>query len=136
MVAGSDSSIQTDYSEAAGAPVSFGKLGPAQKIGVLKQLKSKPAQVRRFIKDNTQRNLMKQIRGSLPSVVSALNCYLKFSRLVAEDPFPVTERRVLDWSSVFNDTGTYRDYTQHMQKVFFFPRHVHGLVHAGCFAHG
>ena len=102
-----------------GAPVSFARLGPAREIGVLKRLKSKPAQVRRFIKDNTQRNLLKQIRGSLPSVVSALNCHLEFSHLVDEDPFPATERRVLGWSSVFNDTGAYRNYTQHMQKVCF-----------------
>ena len=103
-----------------GAPGSFGRLGPAQKIGVLKQLKTRPAQVRRFIKDNTHRNLMKQVRGSLPSVASALNCYLQFCQLVDEDPFPVTEGRVLEWRSVFNDTGTYRNYTQHMQKVCYF----------------
>ena len=102
------------------APISFAKLGPAQKIGVLKRLKTAPVQVRRFIRDNTQRNLLKQVRGSLPSVVSALNCYLQFSRLQAEEPFPVTERRVLEWSSVFNDAATYSNYTQHMQKVCFF----------------
>ena len=55
------------------APISFAKLGPAQKIGVLKRLKTAPVQVRRFIRGNTQRNLLKQARGSLPSVVSALN---------------------------------------------------------------
>ena len=103
-----------------GAPACFARLGPSQKIGVLKRLKNNPVQVRRFIKDNTQRNLLKQIRGSLPSVVSALNCYLHFCQLVSEDPFPVTERRVLEWSSVFNDTGTYHNYTQHLQKVCYF----------------
>ena len=55
------------------APVSLGNLGPAQKIGVLKRLKTKPTQARRFIRGNTQRNLLKQVRGSLPSVASALN---------------------------------------------------------------
>ena len=59
-------------SQKLGAPKRFGKLGPAQKIGVLKQLKMRPAQARRFIADNTQRNLPKQARSSLPSVVSAL----------------------------------------------------------------
>ena len=103
-----------------GAPGCFGRLGPAQEIGVLKQLKTRQAQVRRFIKDNTQRNLLKQVRGSLPSVVSALNCYLQFRQLVAEDPFPAKERRAMERISVFNDTDTYHNYTQHMQKVCFF----------------
>ena len=35
-------------------------------------------------------------------------------------PFPLTERRVLDWSSVFNDTATIYNYTLRLQKVCFF----------------
>ena len=102
------------------APQCFASLGPAQKIGVLRRLKTRPAQVRRFIRGNTQRNLLKQVRGPLPSAVSALNCYLQFSQPHAEGPFPVTERRVLERSSVFNDTATFANYTQHVQKVCFF----------------
>ena len=55
------------------APISFAKLAPSQKIGVLKRLKSAPSQIDRFIKDNSQRNLLKHVSGSLPSSVSALN---------------------------------------------------------------
>ena len=54
------------------SPLSFEKLGPAGKIGFLKRLKTKSGQVLRFIRGNTQRNLMKQVRGSLPSLLPAL----------------------------------------------------------------
>ena len=101
------------------APASFRRMGPSQKIGVLRKLKTFPARINRFIRDNSQRNLLKQIRGSLPSVVSALNCYLQFCLLQREDPFPITERRIIDWSAFFSDNGTFYNYTLHLQKVCF-----------------
>ena len=61
-----------------------------------------------------------QIRGSLPSVVAALNFYLEFCQLRSEETFPATERRALDWSAVFNDAATFYNYTLHLQKVCFF----------------
>ena len=103
-----------------GAPAAFKKMGPAQRIEVLKKPKRNPDRVNRFIRDNSQRNLLKKIRCSLPSVVSALNGYLKFCQLEAVGPFPITERRVLNWSSVFNDAPTFQNYTIHLQKVCFF----------------
>ena len=51
------------------APASFRKIGPSQRVGgVLKRLESTPPKVNRFVKDNSQRNLLKKTRGSLPSV--------------------------------------------------------------------
>ena len=94
--------------------------GPSRKIGALKRTKSAPSRTNRFIKDNHQRNLLKNIRGSLPSVASALNCYLQLCHLRSDDPFPATERRALDWSAVFNDTATFYNHTLHLQKVCFF----------------
>ena len=102
------------------APASFAKMGPSQKISVLQRLKSAPYRINRFVKDNHQRNLLKQIRGSLPSVVSDLNCYLQFCQLRSEEAFPATERRVLGWVAVFNVTATFYNYTLHLQNVCFF----------------
>ena len=65
------------------------------------------------------RGTPKQIRRSLHSAVSPLNCYLKFCQLEAADAFPVTERRGLDWGAAFNDAYTIQNYTIHLQKVCF-----------------
>ena len=86
---------------------------------MLKRLKSAPSKINRFIKDNPQRDLPKQIRGSLPSVVSALNCYLEFCQKRSDATFPVTESRVLGRGAVFNDTSAFYNYALHLQKVRF-----------------
>ena len=44
---------------------SFGEMGPSRRIELLKRLKTAPPKANRFIKDNTQRNSLKQIHGSL-----------------------------------------------------------------------
>ena len=84
---------------------------------MLKRLKSAPPRVGRFIWGNAHRNSLKKIRGSLPSLVSALNFYLQFPQLRNEGAFPITWRRVLDWGAVFNDTATFYNYTLHLQQV-------------------
>ena len=63
------------------APHSFGKMGPPHPTGVLKKLKTAPYKVNRFMKDNSQRNFLQQIRGAIPSVDPALNCYFQFFQL-------------------------------------------------------
>ena len=103
-----------------GFPVSFKKMGPARKREELKKLKRAPARVSRLVRDNPRRNLINQIRGSLPSAVSAINRNLKYCQLEDVRPFPITERRPLNWSAVFNDTPTFQNYTIHLQKVCFF----------------
>ena len=74
----------------------------------------------RFILDRTQANLLKQGRGSLPAISSALNCFAAFCEMRTAQPFPVTERIVLEWGAVFSDTATFANYISHLQKVCFF----------------
>ena len=74
----------------------------------------------RFIRDRTRANLLKQVRGSLPAICSALNCYVAFCDLREVQPFPVTERLVLEWSAAFDSTATFANYASRIQKVCFF----------------
>ena len=74
----------------------------------------------RFIHARTQANLLNQVRGSLPAIFSALNCYVAFCELREDRPFPTTERLVLEWGSVFNNTATFTNYVPRLQKVCFF----------------
>ena len=67
---------------------------------------------------NSSRNLTEQIRGPLIGI--GFKLLLAISHLRPADTFPVTERRVLDRSAVFNDTSTFYNYTLHLQKVCFF----------------
>ena len=59
------------------APPAFEKMGPAQRIRFLGSSAVRPLQVDRFIKDSTQANLLKQVKGSVrawhpPSAVTPL----------------------------------------------------------------
>ena len=53
-------------------------------------------------------------------VTSDLNCHMQFCQLRGGAAFPITERRVLEWSGLFNDTETYYNDTLRLQKVCFF----------------
>ena len=71
----------------------------------------------RLAQDRTQSNLLKQVRGSLPVISSALNCYSAFCDMREARPFPATEQIVPGRSSVFPDTVDYANYISHLQKV-------------------
>ena len=90
------------------------------RIKVLRETRQAAARIDRFAQDRTHANLLKQVRGSLPAISSALNCYNSFCDLRDTRPFPVTEQIVLEWSSVFADTATYANYIPNLQKVCFF----------------
>ena len=102
------------------APKAFDKMGPARKIRYLKSSAVHPLQVNRFIKDQTQANLLKQVKGSLPGMASAFRCYTSFCELKGVRPFPVREEVVTQWSSVFNNTATYGNYVTLLERCCFF----------------
>ena len=89
------------------------------RIKVLRETRQAADRVDRFVQDRTQANLLKQVRGSLPAISSALNRFNAFCDLRDTKPFPVHEQIVLEWSSVFPDTATYANYISHLQKACF-----------------
>ena len=73
--------IATRPSSTLKDPRAFEKLGHSQKIRYLKSSAVRPLQVNRFIKDQTQANLLKQVKGSLPGLASAFRYYTSFCEL-------------------------------------------------------
>ena len=51
---------------------SFNKLGPAAKLALLRKRNLPQQKLTRFITERSQLNLLKQIKGSLPSIASAI----------------------------------------------------------------
>ena len=103
-------------------PGTFAKMGPAQKIQLLLKSDITPLQADRFVADNLQTNLLKQVRGSLPGVSSSYRCYTAFCEWRKVQPFPPTEELILQWSCVFNDTATYGNYVSLLEKACLFLR--------------
>ena len=101
-------------------PRNYDSLGPSARIKTLRESGQAAARVDRFIQDRTQANLLKQVRGSLPAISSALNCFSAFCDLRDTRPFPVSEKIVLEWSAVFSDSATFANYIAHLQKACFF----------------
>ena len=99
---------------------SFLQLGPMQKIKHMAKADLPPEAISRFCLDAAQANLLKQIKGSLPSVCSAFRCYIAFCELRDLTPFPPTEETVIQRSSVFKNTATYGNYVSYLQKCCFF----------------
>ena len=101
-------------------PAGFERLGPLARIRAIQTSRKTETRAERFAQDRTQANLLKQVRGSLPVISSALNCYNAFCELRDVRPFPTVEQTIIEWSSVFSDTATYANYISHLQKVWFF----------------
>ena len=101
------------------APAGFSRLGPSQKIKMLKSNRVMPRQLNGFIANGTQANFLTQVRGSLPGLASAFRCYSPFCELIAKPDAPPTEELIIRWSSMFNDTATFENYIFLLQKACF-----------------
>ena len=103
-------------------PPNFAWMGPAQRIKLFPAGRLIHRAVNRFIEENAQANLLKQVSGPLPGISSAFKCYLAFCEMEKVNPLPPAEETVLRWSSVFNDTATFGNYVPHLRSACFFLR--------------
>ena len=101
-------------------PPHFERMGPLSRIQAIQESRQAVTRVDRFVQDRTRANLLNQVRGSMPAISSALNCYNSFCDMRETRPFPVTGKLVMGRSSVFSDTTSYANYISHLQKVCFF----------------
>ena len=104
-------------------PRNFSQLGPSQRIKLLQAAALVPSVLDRYVKDATQANLLKQVKGSLPGMSSAFRCYTAFCELRKTTAFPPHEETVIQWSSMFRNTATYGNYVSHLEKCCFFLRY-------------
>ena len=70
-------------------PRTFGKLGPDQRIKMLRAAALTPSVLGRFVFDATSANIPKQVKGPLPSMASAFRCYASFCELRKVPCLPV-----------------------------------------------
>ena len=81
-------------------PSTFARMGHARKIQLLTKSDITPLQANRFVADNLQTNLSKQVSGSLPVVSPPYRCYTAFCEWREVQPFPPTEELILQWICV------------------------------------
>ena len=92
----------------------FPQLGPFEKIKQLQASSIPAVKLDRFIMDNTQLNLLKQVKGSLPPMASAVRCFSAFCELRRARTFPPSEEMAVQWSSEFKNAATYYNYVRHL----------------------
>ena len=97
-------------------PRKFGPMGPAQRIKILRAAALAPRAMGRFVFDAASDNLLKQVKGSLPSMASAFRCYTAFCELRMAPSLPVLEETAPQWTSLFGNTSTYGNYATHLEK--------------------
>ena len=61
-------------------------------------------------------NIIRAFKGSLPSVASGINNYIRFCTMVRRPFFPVDEDTAELWSATFNPGKTFKIYRAHLQK--------------------
>ena len=88
----------------------FGKLGPSPKLTLLKKRTPPRRALSHLITARAQLNLIKQIKGSLPSVASAIRCYTSFFELISARPFPQPRKRSFG-GAVFSTTPLHTETT-------------------------
>ena len=82
-------------------PADYDRIGPADRIQALRISGLAATRIDRFAQDQTQYNLLKQVRGSVPASSSAMNSYAAFCDLREVAPFPASEQLVLGRAPCF-----------------------------------
>ena len=93
-----------------GLPSNFDHMGPSARITALQEATPDSQQLLRFLSTGAQTNVLQQVRLTLPSVASGVNCYLSFCSLLGIAPSPPTAPAVQQWSTLFIHGETYQLY--------------------------
>ena len=130
-----DSAIRTDVSESLHKlklPKSFSELGPTAKLAKLRQASVDKGKIKQFFRTASHMNALAGVRFCFQSFASALRCYYIFCELRGNPTFPVTEAIVLEWSSLFNPGGTFRNYVNYLKKSLLLPGFARLVVFSSC----
>ena len=72
-----------------------------------------------LLKTGSKLNILRAVKGPLPSVSSGISNYIRFCKLVRRPFFPVAEETVKLRPATFNPGKTFIMYLAHLQKAFF-----------------
>ena len=100
-----------------GLPDDFDALGPAARITALQNATPDSQQLLRFLSSGAQRNILQQVRATLPCVASGLSCYLSFCSLLGIAPMPPSSTVVQQWGTIFGAGRTFQLYVGHLVKA-------------------
>ena len=101
-------------------PVDFDKLGPSAKLKVLRQAQLPQYKVNNFFRTAAQTIALTGIQRCFKSFASGIRCYFSFCELRGTPPFPVRERVVVEWSSIFKPNPTFSNYVGYLRKACHF----------------
>ena len=102
---------------------SFEKLGPAAKIRALKDANIPRHRLSNYLEAGSSVSLLKASRKAFKGLASAIRCYFAFCELKGIRPFPISERYVLQMSTLFAETATFQQYVNSLRKVCYILRY-------------
>ena len=118
-----DSAVRKDVSKSMRKlrlPKNFSELGPTAKLAKLRQASANKDKINRFPMTSAHMNALTGIIFRFQSFASSIRCYYSFCELRGNPPFPVREAVVIEWSSIFNQWGTFRNYINYLKKACYY----------------
>ena len=103
--------------EALDLPENFDSLTPMARTMALKQCSAPDYLIDEFCDLRAQENILRAVQGSLRSVASGINCYLRFCDTREIPAFPITVATVRRWSGIFHPGKTFGLYASHLKKA-------------------
>ena len=122
-VARSDIKAALNRARISKLPINFDKLGPSAKLKVLREAHLPKFKTDRFFRTASQSLALTGIQRCFKSFASGIRCYFIFCELRGTPPFPVRERVVVEWSSIFKPGPTFSNYVGYVRKACHFPEH-------------
>ena len=109
-----------------GLPANFESLTPLAKTNALATCGAPEHLISEFLDTSDRINILRSVQGSLRSVASGVNSYLRFCNLLSIPPFPVSTACASRWSACFNPGETYAQYTCRIRKACILLQHSTG----------
>ena len=103
--------------EALDLPDNFDLLKPAARAGFLAACGAPDRLALEFLDLGARANVLRSAQGSLRSVASGLNSYLRFCGIFSIPPFPATTQSARRWGAAFLPGKTFAQYNAHLRKA-------------------
>ena len=98
-------------------PGNFDRLTPMAKTDALFPSRASRRLKDEFLENGAKLNMLRAVQGSIRSVASGINNYLRYCTTNNATPFPPSTRTIRRWSTTFNPVKTYALYTNHVRKA-------------------
>ena len=116
----SDVKMAINRSKIHKLPMDFDKLGPSAELNAVRVAQSPHYKMNRFLRTESQSVALAGIRRCISSVASGIRCYYSFCEFRGTPPFPVRERVVAEWTSVFKPGQTFSNYVGYVSQDCYY----------------